>query len=77
MNVTYVLNIGEYRQRIIMVSNDVKLISKMYVENIAPEYEYPQVEIWKDNECINYFSDYEKVESKVIKGISKRAMGLK
>jgi hypothetical protein len=50
-----------------MVSEDVKLIAKLYVKYIQPEYEHPFVEVWKGNQCIGYFHDYEKHESKVKK----------
>jgi hypothetical protein len=78
MGAIYILSIGEYHHRkIIMVSEDVKLIAKLYVKYIQPEYEHPFVEVWKGNQCIGYFHDYEKHESKVKKALSKLGMGMK
>lgn len=73
--ITYVLQTGEYhRTRNIKVTGDSKIISKLYVENIIPEYNSPNIEVWKDGECIGVFHEVEKVESKVKKAITKIAM---
>lgn len=76
----YVFSTGEYSRRSIeMVSTDVKVIAKMYVEktnmkNFSSSCDAPDVEIWKNDKVINYFHDHEKDENKLIKLLSKLAM---
>lgn len=74
--IIYVLQTGEYhRTRNRRVTSDVKIIAKEYVENLTPENNSPNVEVWKNGEIIGYFHETEKVESKVKKALTKIARG--
>lgn len=74
----YVLQVGEYhRTRNIRVTSDVKIIAKEYVQNIEPEYNSPNVEVWKNGKVVGHFHEIEKVESKVKKGLTKIARGFR
>lgn len=74
--VIYVLQTGEYhRTRNIKVTSDVKAIAKEYVSQVTPEFNSPNVEVWKNGEVVGSFYEVEKNESKVKKALTKIAMG--
>lgn len=73
---TYILFKGEFeKNRVIMVTEDVKIISKMYTE-LLREKEAADIEIWDNNRVVGYFHDYEKVERKVRIALSKLGKGI-
>lgn len=80
--VLYILTVGEYdRQSIEMNTPDINPIAKKYAEltnkkDYISSYDRPSIQVWKNNEVIGYFSDFEKVEMKIKKACTKIAMGL-
>ncbi len=71
----YVFSTGDYSRRTFdAVTPDLKVISKLYVDNID---ESPYVEIWNNGEFEHCFGEYNKIENQITKVISMKARGMK
>jgi hypothetical protein len=75
--VIYIFEKGEYsRKSTELVTTDVKKIAKLYAEvtnskNYSSSCDAPNVQIWKDENHVRDFWEFEKDETKIVKILSK------